>query len=33
MLERVAIVGIGYTPLRSISPEVSYREIIFEAAA
>lgn len=32
MLERVAIVGIGYTPLRSISPEVSYRELIFEAA-
>ena len=32
MLERVAIVGVGYTPMRSISPEVSYRELIFEAA-
>ena len=32
MFERVAIVGVGYTPLRSISPEVSYRELIFEAA-
>ena len=32
MLERVAIVGIGYTPLRSMTPEVSYRELIFEAA-
>jgi acetyl-CoA C-acetyltransferase len=32
MPERVAIVGVGYTPLRSITPEVSYRELIFEAA-
>ena len=32
MLERVAIVGVGYTPLRSMTPEVSYRELIFEAA-
>ena len=32
MFERVAIVGVGYTPLRCISPEVSYRELIFEAA-
>ena len=32
MLDRVAIVGIGYTPLRSMTPEVSYRELIFEAA-
>jgi len=32
MLERVAIIGVGCTPLRSISPEVSYREMIFEAA-
>ena len=32
MAERAAIIGIGYTPLRSISPEVSYREMIFEAA-
>ncbi|HLF04037.1 MAG TPA: acetyl-CoA acetyltransferase [Dehalococcoidia bacterium] len=30
--ERVAIVGAGYTPLRPISPEVSYREMIFQAA-
>ncbi|MSQ07120.1 MAG: acetyl-CoA acetyltransferase [Dehalococcoidia bacterium] len=30
--ERVAIVGAGYTPLRPISPEVSFREMIFEAA-
>ena len=29
---RVAIVGVGYTPLRSITPEVSFRELIFEAA-
>ncbi|MDA0264405.1 MAG: acetyl-CoA acetyltransferase [Chloroflexi bacterium] len=32
MFERVAIVGAGYTPFRSVSPEVSYREMIFEAA-
>lgn len=32
MPERVVIVGVGYTPLRSITPEVSYRELIFEAA-
>ena len=32
MLERVAIVGVGYTALRSMTPEVSYRELIFEAA-
>ena len=32
MLERVAIVGAGYSPLRAISPEVSFRELIFEAA-
>lgn len=32
MLERVAIVGVGYLPLRAISPEVSFRELIFEAA-
>lgn len=28
----VAIVGMGLTPLRPISPEVSYKEMIFEAA-
>ena len=32
MLGRVAIVGIGYTPLRTVTPEVSFREMIFEAA-
>jgi acetyl-CoA C-acetyltransferase len=30
--QRVAIVGVGYTPLRPVSPEVSFREMIFEAA-
>jgi acetyl-CoA C-acetyltransferase len=33
MRQRVAIVGAGYTPFRSISPEVSFREMIYEAAA
>lgn len=28
----VAIIGIGLTPLRSVSPDVSFREMIFEAA-
>ena len=32
MPERVAIIGVGYTSLRPISPEVSFREMIFEAA-
>ncbi len=32
MPERVAIIGVGYSPLRSISPEVSFRELIFESA-
>lgn len=32
MNERVAIVGAGYTPLRAVSPDVSFREMIFEAA-
>jgi len=32
MKRRVAIVGIGYAHLRSMSPEVSYREMVFEAA-
>ena len=32
MFERIAIVGAGYTPFRSVSPEVSFREMIFEAA-
>ena len=32
MQQRVAIVGVGYIPLRPVSPEVSFREMIFEAA-
>ena len=32
MPDRIAIIGIGYTTLRSMTPEVSYRELIFEAA-
>ena len=32
MRRRIAIVGAGYTALRPISPEVSSREMIFEAA-
>ena len=32
MFERIAIVGVGYTPFRPVTPEVSFREMIFEAA-
>ena len=32
MRQRIAIVGAGYTPFRPVSPEVSYRELIYEAA-
>jgi acetyl-CoA C-acetyltransferase len=32
MENRIAIIGIGLTPLRSVSPEVSFREMTFEAA-
>ena len=32
MRQRIAIVGAGYTALRPISPEVSFREMIYEAA-
>lgn len=32
MAQRIAIVGVGYTPFRPVSPEVSFREMIFEAA-
>jgi len=32
MTSRVAIVGIGYTPFRTITPDVSFREMVFEAA-
>ena len=31
MRQRIAIVGAGYTPFRPVSPEVSYRELIYEA--
>ena len=30
---RIAIVGAGYTPFRPITPDVSFREMIFEAAS
>lgn len=33
MIRRVAIIGIGYTPFRSITPDVSFKEMMFEAAA
>lgn len=32
MSSRVAIVGIGFTPFRSITPDVSFKEMMFEAA-
>ena len=32
MSQRVAIVGVGFTALRPASPEVSFREMIFNAA-
>jgi len=32
ILRRVAVVGVGLTPLRSSTPEVSYKELIFDAA-
>jgi acetyl-CoA C-acetyltransferase len=32
MTKRVAIVGVGTTGFRSVTPDVSYRELIFEAA-
>lgn len=32
MRENVAIVGIGQTQLRTVSPDVSYKEMMFEAA-
>jgi len=32
MDERIAIIGVGYTPMRPISPDLSFREMIFEAA-
>lgn len=32
MRKRVCIVGVGMTPLRPLSPDVSYKEMMFEAA-
>ena len=32
MSDRVAVVGLGVTPLRRLSPDASYREMTFEAA-
>ena len=32
MSRNVAIVGVGFTALRPLSPEVSYKELMFEAA-
>ena len=32
MSRNVAIVGIGYTSFRPLSPEVSYKELMYEAA-
>ncbi|MBM3322903.1 hypothetical protein FJY69_05455 [candidate division WOR-3 bacterium] len=32
MSERIAVVGIGATQFRSISPDVSYKELMFDAA-
>jgi acetyl-CoA C-acetyltransferase len=32
MTRRVAVVGIGYTSYRPLSPEVSYKELMYEAA-
>jgi len=32
MTKKVAIAGVGYSGFRSVSPDVSYREMIFEAA-
>lgn len=32
MTERIAVVGVGLTQLRSITPDVSYKEMMFEAA-
>jgi len=32
MSERVAIIGVGYTPFRTITPDVSFKEMMFVAA-
>ena len=31
MSNRVAIVGVGYTGFRPLTPEVSYKELMYEA--
>ena len=33
MKQRIAIVGAGYTPFRPITPDLSFREMVFEAAS
>lgn len=30
-MREVAVVGVGYTGFKSITPEMSYKEIMFEA--
>src|SRR5437867_9901624 len=32
MSERVAIIGIGFTPLQPTTPRCSFKELVFEAA-
>jgi acetyl-CoA acetyltransferase len=32
MQRRVAVIGVGYTPFRPISPDLSFKEMMFEAA-
>jgi len=32
-MREVAIVGLGYSGFRSITPDVSYKELMYEAAA
>ncbi len=32
MFPRVAIVGVGHTPFRSITPDISFKEMMFEAS-
>ncbi|MCS7252165.1 MAG: hypothetical protein NZ572_07050, partial [Thermoflexus sp.] len=33
LMSEVAIVGVGWSGFRSISPDLSFREMMFEAAA
>ena len=32
-MKNVAIVGVGYTNFSSMTPDVSYKELMFEAAS